>query len=218
MRLLRLIPAVLLLLGPGISLGQGWIEYSSQADFFGVNLPGEPEIRDTTYTSEYEAILPARAYSYDDGPNRYSVTAVDYSDALRIHTERARDCPPDAHTGCSGSAAVGVGSWMVDVQGAITYAVWQFLQRDAEVTYFGWNFVDLVDGRQIHLTNPDQSRTFVAIYMHADRLYILEATVPPGFPEPGLFQQSLRFLDQEGNTIRYESVYVNGFPPPDRIR
>ena len=107
---------------------------------------------------------------------------------------------------------------MVDVQGAITYSAWQFFQRDSDLTYFGWNFVDLVDGRQLHLTNPDQSRTFVAIYMHEDRLYILEATVPPGYPEPGLFQQSLRFLDNDGNTIRYRSVYVNGLPVPDRLR
>ena len=218
MRLTRLIPAAFILCSSGPVFAQGWIEYASPADFFGVNLPGEPRIEDTTYTTEYEAVLPARSYTYEDGPNRYSVLVVDYTDAEAIHTERAKDCPPDAHTGCSGSTAVGVGSWMVDVQGAITYSAWQFFQRDSDLTYFGWNFVDLVDGRQLHLTNPDQSRTFVAIYMHEDRLYILEATVPPGYPEPGLFQQSLRFLDNDGNTIRYRSVYVNGLPVPDRLR
>ena len=44
------------------------------------------------------------------------------------------------------------------------------------------------------------------------------ATAPPRRPGPELFQQSLRFLDADGNPIRYEHVYVNGFPPPPRIR
>jgi hypothetical protein len=106
----------------------------------------------------------------------------------------------------------------VDVRGAPEYASWQFMKRGAEVTYFGWSFVDLVEGRQLQLTNPDGSRTFVGIYMHENRLYILEATVPRGLPEPGLFQQSLGFIDQDGKGIRYESVYSNGFPAPGRIR
>jgi hypothetical protein len=86
------------------------------------------------------------------------------------------------------------------------------------VTFFGWSFIDLVEGRQLHLTNPDGSRTFAGIYMHENRLYILEATVPRGLPEPGLFQQSLGFIDKDGRGIRYESVYSNGFPVPRRVR
>jgi hypothetical protein len=143
---------------------------------------------------------------------------VDYTNAEAIHTERAKACPPDAHTGCAGAPWIGVGSWKVDVRGAPEYASWQFMKRGAEVTYFGWSFVDLVEGRQLQLTNPDGSRTFVGIYMHENRLYILEATVPRGLPEPGLFQQSLGFIDQDGKGIRYESVYSNGFPAPGRVR
>jgi hypothetical protein len=52
--------------------------------------------------------------------------------------------------------------------------------------------------------------------MHDNRLYITEATVPAGYPEPGLFQQSLRFLDKEGNNVRYDTIYTNGFPAPPR--
>jgi hypothetical protein len=66
------------------------------------------------------------------------------------------------------------------------------------------------------LTNADRSRTFFAIHLHESRLYILEATVPAGYPEPGLFQQSLRFLDKDGNAIRYQTVYSNFFPVPPR--
>ena len=53
-----------------------------------------------------------------------------------------------------------------------------------------------------------------AIYMHENKLYIIEGTVPAGYPEPGLFQQSLGWLDENGNGVRYQSLYHNGFPTP----
>lgn len=218
MRCMRFVPALLLLGVPGPLLAQGWAEYASPADFFSVNLPGEPSVEETTWTSEYEAEFPARIHAREDGPSRYSVTVVDYTDAERIHAERARNCPPDAHTGCTGAYYTGVGSWIVDVRGAPEYAVWRFLQRDATPTFFGWNFVDLVEGRHLQLTNADGSRTFAAVYMHESRLYVLEATSPAGRPGPEMFQQSLRFLDADGAGIRYESVYTNGFPTPPRVR
>jgi len=101
---------------------------------------------------------------------------------------------------------------------AIDFATATFLKRDAKVSFFGWSFVDLVEGRQLQLTNADASRTFVGIYMHENRLYILEATVPRGMPEPGFFQQSLGFIDAEGKGIRYTSIYSNGFPAPPRVK
>ena len=100
----------------------------------------------------------------------------------------------------------------------MVYAAWQILQRDAEVTHFLWNFVDLVEGLQLQLNNPDQSRTFASIYLHGDRLYMLEATAPQGRPGIVLFQQSLRFLDEDGEHIRYERFYHNSAPPPPRLR
>src|SRR5688572_13234618 len=92
------------------------------------------------------------------------------------------------------------------------------MQRDATVTHYMWNFIDLVEGHQLQLTNDrDASRTFVAIYMHDNRLYMLEGTVPAGRPEPGLFQQSLGFVDGSGNGIRYQDYYDNDYPPPPLV-
>jgi hypothetical protein len=48
---------------------------------------------------------------------------------------------------------------------------------------------------------------FVA--MRENRLYILEGSVPKGYPEPGLFYQSLGWVDKDGNGIRYQQIYVN---------
>ena len=44
------------------SAAQDWIEFASTADRFTLNFPGQPRIEDTTYTSEYGAVLPARVY------------------------------------------------------------------------------------------------------------------------------------------------------------
>jgi hypothetical protein len=89
------------------------------------------------------------------------------------------------------------------------------MQRNVKVTHYMWNFIDLVEGHQLQLTsNVDRSRTFVAIYMLDNRLYLLEGTVPDGDPEPGLFQQSLGFVDKDGNGIRYRDYYDNDYPPP----
>jgi hypothetical protein len=56
--------------------------------------------------------------------------------------------------------------------------------------------------------------------MHENKLYVVEGTVPKGYPEPGLFQQSMGWVDKDGNGIRYQSIYSNAFhgmgvyPPP----
>jgi hypothetical protein len=92
------------------------------------------------------------------------------------------------------------------------------MKRDAKVTSYVWNFVDLVEGHSLQLTNnADKSRTFAGIYMHQNKLYIIEGTVPAGYPEPGLFQQSLGWLDENGVGLRYQTYYSNNYPPPPRL-
>lgn len=220
--MMHLIPVVVasLLLVPRVSAAQEYRVYNSTQDFFSVALPGNPTIQNTTHLSEYHGVFPARIYSLAGARGRYSVTVVDYTDAERVHTERVKHCPPDAQSECAGDeqAIFGIGSWRYDVQSALDQATRGFLTRDARVTHFSWAVVDRVPGRQIHLTNPDKSRTFVAIHMHESRLYTLEATVPAGAPEPGLFQQSLQFLDSDGKPIRYTQIYVVGQPAPARLR
>lgn len=209
--------ATLILLLSGPSLAQ-WIEYPNVEEGFFVNFPGEPAAEEITWASEYGANLPARVYSVETDRGRYSVTVVDYREAERIHTERAADCPEGAETCLGGTASTGVGYWRVDMQGSMVYGASQILQRDADVTHFMWNFTDLVEGLQLQLTNPDRSRTFASLYLHADRLYILEATTPEGVRGAELFQQSLAFLDDEGNRMRYARIYHNSAPPPPRTR
>ena len=218
MRLGLIIAAALVLSVSGPAYGQEWIEFASPEDRFTCNFPGQPKVAETTFTSQFGAELPARVYSAEVGQSHYSATVVDYSNIVSILTEQAKSCPDGAETCSGGGSSTGPGYSTADLNGAIIYATWQFIQRDAEVTHLLWNNINLVGGHQIHLTNADRSRTAAAIYFHDDKLYIFEGTVPEGRPEPGLFQQSVGWLDENGNAIRYESLYHHRFPAPARSR
>ncbi len=146
---------------------------------------------------------------------------VDYKNIQAIAAEKAKKCPPGAEA-CSGTAtaasSTGAGYWKADIEGAVMNATWMLLQRDAKVTYVGWSNMDLVEGNMVSLTNKDKSLTSAAVYMHEDKLYILEGTAPAGYPVPDWFQQSVGWIDENGNGIRYLTIYHNGFPKPEIAR
>jgi hypothetical protein len=218
MRFHRLAIALAVLFIATTAAAQEWIDYTSREDRFSVNFPSTPTIREFTYTSWRAIKLPARTYTVERGAEKYSVTVVDYTGAESAHAERAKSCEVGAQNLCAGNGTVaqGVGGWKYDVLGAADHATQEILQRGAKVTYFAWTNINRINGREIHLTNADQSRTYVDIHMHENRLYIFEATVPVRAAEPLLFEQSPEFLDAEGRSVRYSDNYLNLFPPPTR--
>jgi hypothetical protein len=197
------------------AFAQEWVEFASRADRFSINFPAQPTVTETTYRSQFGADLTARVYSVAQGHSRYSVTVADYNNIEAILTEKAKSCPAGAETCRGGGAASGPGYSRADFYGAVLYATYQFLQRDAKVAYLGWSSPNLVEGPTLSLiNNADKSRTTAGIYMHERKLYIIEGTVPDGYPEPGFFYQSVGWLDEEGNSIRYQTIYHHGFPRP----
>lgn len=211
MRKTALVFAMLSVSGPAVA--QQWAEYVNTQDGFKVNFPGQPTVTETTWQSQLDYVLPARVYSADRGREAYSVTVVDYNGLERQGIERARNCPPgNAQCRANAGPILGPGYWKHDERGAIVYATFKLLQRDATLTGLAWEWQDLVEGHLIQLTNnADQSRTFAYIAMHENKLYIVEGTVPKGYAEPALFQQSLGWVDQDGNRIRYGIVYSNAY-------
>jgi hypothetical protein len=217
MRLTALVSAGLVLSLAAPAAAQEWIEYANREDGFAVNFPGEPKVEQTTYMTEYRYVLPARVYTAVKGRERYSMTVVDYNGIEKQGLERASKCPPGAET-CQGQIkgglqpVIGPSYSTQDIRGALVHASFEFIKRDAKVTDYRWNWTDLIEGHMLQLTNnADKSRTFAIISMHENKLYIQEGTVPAGYPEPGLFQQSLQFIDKDGNRIRYQSVYSNAY-------
>jgi len=176
------------------SRAQGWFEFVSVDDRFSVNLPAEPEVEDFQYTSEFDATFPARTFSAQRGSDRFSVTVVDFSDAQRIHAEMDKT-----------EAASGSNVWINDQRASVARAARQFRERGGKVTYDAWSHIDLVEGHQLQISNEDGSRTYAGMYYNGDsrRLYVLEATISPRSPPAGQFQQSLRFLDGNGDRVRY---------------
>jgi hypothetical protein len=205
---------------------QEWIEFASREERFTCVFPTQPKITETTWLSEYGTVLPARVYSATEGQSRYSLTVVDYNPLERLAVEKSKSCPAGAEP-CQGIADVGLGYWKNDMRGAIVYATSKFLQRNARITSLIWNFQQMVQGQELQLTNADQSVTGASIYMHDNKLIIMEGTVPKGYPLPEFFTQSLGWLDEKGNGIRYLTIYVNApdvakpafrilAPPPPR--
>src|SRR5438874_11038127 len=117
MRLTPLISTALILAVSGPLLAQEWIEFASREDRFTCNFPTQPKITETTYRSQHEADLPSRVYSATEGRSRYSVTVVDFNQAQRILTEKAKSCPAGAET-CLGGPG-DEGHWKADIRGAI---------------------------------------------------------------------------------------------------
>jgi hypothetical protein len=215
MRIIPLISTAFVLCVAGPGFAQEWIEYTSRDDGFLVNFPGQPNVRQITFTSEYGYPLSARVYSAERGQERYSMTVVDYRGIEKLAIERAKGCAVGAEP-CRGqpTGVIGHAYWKQDVRGAINFATYTILQRDVKLTHMSWNWTNLVEGLLIQLTNnADRSHIFAAIHMHENRLYIQEGTAPRNNPVvPALFQQSLGFLDQEGNPVRYRDIiYSNAY-------
>jgi len=207
MRLISLVPAAFVLFMSGPAFAQEeWIEYVNKDDLFSVNFPGQPEVRNITYPTEFGVTLPGRLYVAQDGPNRYSVTVVDYATVQQLHAKRLE--------GCKLYPNVCQNPFNGELRGAIDFALWGLLQRDAKLTHYAYYNSDRVEGRRVQLLNTDKSKTFAAIHMHQNRLYIFEGTVTASSPPPGLFQQSLGFVDKLGRRIRYATTYSNVWPAP----
>jgi len=203
-----LMSSLLVLMLAATASAQDWTEFGSPEDRFTITFPGQPQVTDTTWVSQYQAILPARVYTGAQGATRYVVTVVDYNPIERLLSERSRDLP-------ALDLAVheyGPGYWKTDVRGAVVFAAAKYLERDGRVEHMLSNFADLVAGMQLQfVSNKDQSRTFASIYMHANRLVIAEAILPKGALAAGpmIFQQSLGWLDEEGKRIRYQLMNYN---------
>ena len=118
MRFTPLLSSLLIIALSGTSFAQEWDEFFSKEERFTCNFPGKPVITETTWTSQFGAILPARIYSGTSGAGKFSVTVVDYNPIQRLLSERSMSCPPGTET-CQGVHDWGLGYWKNDVRSAV---------------------------------------------------------------------------------------------------
>jgi len=176
------------------SSAHAWIIYSNLDDRFSINFPREPDVRAFEHVSEYRVALPANEYVVEeDNGVRLSLTVIDFNNALPTYVE-IEDKTDETNPRMM---------WIYDQRGAVAHEAAKLRARASEILFDGWHHIDRVEGLNIVLRNPDASTTYAGLYLHARRLYILNATVPEGGIPQGLFQQSLAFLDETGDQIRY---------------
>lgn len=180
--------------------------YLSLEDRFSADFPVEPTVRESTYTTELGIVLPARIYVAEDDFGQYSVTVVDWRDSEESYETFLAGCQD-----CDGAMPN-------DIRGAALHAAFGFVGRGGEVTYLGKMDTEEVDGVRVHLLSDDGSRTYATAHWHEYRLYIIEATAPPGAPPPNSFPVSIGFIDEAGGRVRYEERYAPLFPTPARTR
>ena len=208
----------LVLLAPTLSYAQEWTEYVYMADRFAISFPTKPEVKEFMFKTEYGVhLLPARIYTSSVGGERYSITVVDYLNLQKMEGERVKECRA---TGKEGDVCMDI--YMHDMRGAVNFATWtqlnNALQKGAKITRLAYSRVDLVEGQEMYYDSPDGSTTITSNFMHEDRLYIVEGTVPANTPPPNLLHNSLGFLNDQGERIRYATPYANGLTKPALTR
>ena len=195
MAILRLFTMISILLFSGSVLAQRWVPFTSTEDGFRMMAPGEFEIEEIDFETEYGIIVPAHIYSHENDIGTFTMTVVDYRDSQQLHEERIEELD-GVYIGIYGE---------VDVRGSVAFAAKKIRDRASSIEYDAYHYISRVDGHQLQTTNPDHSRTFAAIYLRNSRLYASEATVKEGATPPGMFQQSLEFIDENGEPVRYGS-------------
>jgi hypothetical protein len=198
------IAALFLCLPTSSAAQQEWMEFASPEDKFSIVFPGKPTVQQITWPSEYGAVFPGRVYTVQQGASKYTVTVIDYRDAEAIHSKLPKAPSFDDPR-----------YWQMDIQASVQYAATKLYRTrpGAKVTYDAWHYIDLISGHQLQLINADNTKTYVSIYLHENRLYIVDATVPGNAPAQGIFQQNLGFQTESGGRVRYDEIYSNRLPP-----
>jgi len=204
MNVLRLISILSILLVSSSALAQRFAPFESDQDRFRILAPGGTfDIETVDFETEYGIVVPARVHTAETDGGKYTLTVVDYTDSMELHKQRIEEL--------DGVYLAVYGE--VEVRASVAYAAKQIRERAASVEYDNYHYIGRVDGHQLHTTNHDGTRTFAGMYLLESKLYVIEATVNPGSPPGGIFQQSLEFLDDDGNGIFFDS-----FRHPRKVR
>jgi hypothetical protein len=176
MRLASFIPAVAVLFISGAASAQAWDEYVNRADFFSVNLPGDPTEKDIAYKTPKGTSLPAHVYTAQDAKGEYTMTVVDYSSA-----------PDEIPTAVDDAAK------MIRAKGTPKYDAVNMLDM-----HRSWRItVETPDKRRL---------LGEVLMADNKRLYISQANTALNVPPPAQFSVSLQILDKDGVRIRNKVV------------
>ena len=206
-----MVSLIALILLPTLATAQEWEDHTFRQDGFTINFPGKPRITEIKWQSQLDYVLPARVYSAEKGQERYKATVVDFTPLEAQGIARWKECPTGNAQCRDGGDTIGKGYWKQDERGAMAYAVAKYM-KDPQYTIsdYAWEWQDMVEGYSLRLLSKDKRRVLVYVAQHKRKLYILEASAPESTFEPGLFQQSMGYLNEAGERVRYTSTIYSG--------
>ena len=178
MRRLGFIAAAVVACVSSAVCAQAWSEYVNREEFFTVNFPGDPAVKEIPYKTAKGTNLKAKVFTANAPAGsitagRYAMTVVDYS------------------------AAPGELSTSVE-EAAKTF------RAKGMVTYDEGGQVDRIPSQRQTVETPNMTYLMTEILAHGTRLYIVEAETAMDVPPPAQFQASVQILDEKGERIRYE--------------
>jgi hypothetical protein len=165
------------LLASSAASAQTWDSYVNRDNFFSVNLPDDPTVKEMPYKTVKGTNLTARVFTSVVAPGSrsagtYTVTVVDYSNAKG------------------------------EIPDAMEQARKGILAKGA-AKYDAVNNQDMHRGWALTVETADRRRIMGQIIIAANnRIYIAEADTPINVPPPAQFQASLQILDENGVRIR----------------
>ena len=149
---------------------------------FAVNFPERPQQRDLIYYSGIGKSVPAHQFFVEKGPARYSVTIADFTEGPKADDQIVEHAAAN-------------------------------LRLRGEVFYQGAATYDPgMPGRQINIFETKERQIRASVYMAEHRLYIIEASAPPGDIPAVQFEQSITLVDEKGFDL--DRIAPNGQPSP----
>jgi hypothetical protein len=166
-----LVVAASLLLLPPSGLAQDSALHVDREYRFAVIFPGEPMARDISYTTRAGTAVAARQFFIEGDASRYLVTVVQFPEGR----------PQDRR--------------------AVEHAA-EGLRRRGDVRFQAYaNYDPGIPGRQLNIMETNGRQLRASVYMYDRRLFITEASAPPGDFAALQFEQSIMLLDEAGNDV-----------------
>jgi hypothetical protein len=181
MRVLKLIPVVAAALFLSSTVfAQVWSEYVNRENFFTVNFPDDPTVKEVPYKTAKGTDLTARTFTAEATSGiqsgTYTMTVVDYNSATD------------------------------EIPTAIEEAA-KMIRAKGDVKYEGGGMIDNHRSYRLTVETPNKRRILAEILVAMNnRLYISEADTAINVPPPAQYQASVQILDENGVRIRYRSV------------
>jgi len=176
-----LLAVVLSSLGPllfsGVAVAQTSPPYYINREYrFAVIFPGEPMSREVAYTTSSGTSVPARRFAIERGTDQFTITIVVFPAGPAVDTQ------------------------------AVDHAAEQLRQRGEVRFQFADEYDPGLPGRQLNIFQSDGRQLRASVYMWDHRLYITEASAPPGSSDALQFEQSVTILDADGNELNLDAA------------